>query len=299
MISDELLDCIVIGAGPAGLTAAIYLARFRRHFVVIDGGNSRASWIPVSHNHAGFPDGIAGPELLSRMAQQARRYGAAIQAGTVETLTRDNAGAFNATIDGQTLRAQTVLLATGVVDEHPILPDLRSAVRNGLIRYCGICDGYEVRGRNIGVMGRGEGGIGEALFLRTYTSDITLLSLDQPLQLGSEHRQKLQGAGIRIVESTVNNVKTEQDQVAVGTAGGMTYRFDHLYADLGDTVRSDFARSLGAELVSGGCIVTDAHQHTTVDGLFAAGDVIVGLNQMSVAMGHAAVAATAIHNRLR
>ena len=75
----DVLDCVVVGGGPGGLTAAIYLGRFRRRFVVLDAGDSRLDWIPVSHNHPGFPDGVPGPELLARMREQAERYGAEIR----------------------------------------------------------------------------------------------------------------------------------------------------------------------------------------------------------------------------
>src|ERR1700730_4951062 len=122
----EILDCVVVGGGPAGLTAAIYLARFRLRFVVIDAGDSRAALIPKSHNHAGFPDGIAGPELLARMASQAKKYGAAIEQGTVTAIAREG-DAFAAAVDGETLRARTVIFAAGVVDIEPALPNLERA----------------------------------------------------------------------------------------------------------------------------------------------------------------------------
>ena len=108
------MDCLVIGGGPAGLTAAIYLARFRRRFLVVDAGASRASWIPVSHNHAGYPDGIAGTDLLARMRAQAERYGAEIIRGRVERLERPAGGGFTAVMaDGSRHEAERVLLATG------------------------------------------------------------------------------------------------------------------------------------------------------------------------------------------
>ena len=192
-MNDMPLDCLVIGAGPAGLTAAIYLARFRSRFCMIDGGASRAALIPTSHNHAGFPEGIAGPVLLERMAAQARKYGADIVPGTVTSLQHDGDGAFTAQIDGQRLRARTVLMATGVVDIEPELPDLPQAIRRGLIRHCAICDGYEVIGHRVGVIGRGDSGLREALFLRTYTEDITLLSLGQPMDLSPAQLSQARG----------------------------------------------------------------------------------------------------------
>jgi thioredoxin reductase (NADPH) len=295
----QALDCIVVGGGPAGLTAAIYLARFHRRFVVIDAGDSRAALIPRSHNHAGFPDGITGPELLARMAAQATKYGAVIERGTVAALIRDGGG-FAATVDGDILRAHTLIFAAGVVDIEPSLPNLECAIRRGLIRHCGICDGYEARGDKIGVIGHGEQGLGEALFLRTYSDDITLLSLGEPLHPTPEHRARMEKAGIKGVEEAVRRVVTKDDRIAaVETASGRTLAFDTLYSALGSVPRTEMLRPLGVHLTPNGCIKCGDHQCSSVDGLHAAGDIVEGLDQISTAMGHAAVAAVAVHNRLR
>jgi thioredoxin reductase (NADPH) len=295
------LDCIVIGGGPAGLTAGIYLGRFRRRFVVIDAGASRAKWIPVSHNHAGFPQGIGGEELLSRMAAQARKYGAAIVNGTVAELSREPEGeGFTVRLGDGELQARTVILATGVVDVEPVLPNLSRAVQRGLIRYCGICDGYEIIDHKIGVLGHGVTGIGEALFLRTYTPDITLLSLGKPLELSSDDGQRMEGAGIKAIEEPVAAVAMEGDRIkTLTTQSGKVLAFDALYAALGCIASSELARELGVPVDEQGGLISDDHMRTTVDGLFVAGDVVSGLNQISIAMGHAAIAATTIHNRLR
>jgi thioredoxin reductase (NADPH) len=154
---EKAFDCVVIGAGPAGLTAAIYLARFRRRLVVIDAAESRAEWIPRSHNHAGFPDGVSGAELLRRMRRQAERYGARIQRGAIDTLVREEDG-FMARGSGLEISAGTILIATGVVDTPPAIPDARNAVRRGLLRFCPICDGYEVIDKRLAVIGHGASG---------------------------------------------------------------------------------------------------------------------------------------------
>lgn len=298
-MSDDIVDCLVIGGGPAGLTAAIYLARFRRRFLVIDSGASRASLIPKSHNHAGFPDGISGPDLLGRMAAQAQKYGALIENGTVAKLVRQD-GSFYASVDNRVIRARTVLLATGVVDKPPELPEVRQAVERGLIRYCGICDAYEVIDRKVAVIGHGRSGLGEALFLRNYTVDITLLTLGQALELEPDEWRQVEKAGIRVIEEPVTIVVESNQVRALVGREGQEYAFDALYSALGSEARSHLACRLGASTDERGCVLVDAHQQgTSVDGLFAAGDVVHGLDQISIAMGHAALATTAIHNRLR
>jgi thioredoxin reductase (NADPH) len=297
-VAAPLLDCVVIGGGPAGLTAAIYLARFRRRFVVIDAGDSRAALIPTSHNHAGFPDGIGGPELLARMTAQAKKYGASIERGTVTALTRECDG-FKAAVDGATTRARSVIFAAGVVDIEPNLPDLERAIKRGLVRHCGICDGYEASGQKIGVIGHGEQGLGEALFLRTYSDDVTLLSLGEPLRASVDVWRRMEQAGIKGVEEAVTRVVVEGTRIkAIETAGG-SHVFDTLYSALGSVPQTELLRPLGVRLTAAGCIQCGDHQCSSVDGLYAAGDVIEGLDQMSCAMGHAAVAAAAVHRRLR
>lgn len=152
-MTDTALDCLIIGGGPAGLTAAIYLARYRRRIRVVDAGSSRAGMIPVSHNYPGFAEGISGSSLLIRLRAQALRYGVEFRNGRVDELARE--GLFRARIGDEHLRATTVLLACGVVDRQPEandLPDLRAATLAGRIRWCPICDGYEGMDKEIGLI---------------------------------------------------------------------------------------------------------------------------------------------------
>ncbi len=299
-MNSDPLDCLVIGGGPAGLTAAIYLARFRRRFQVIDAGASRATWIPTSHNHAGFPDGIHGTALLERMRAQARKYGAPILSATVTGLERRADGIFVANVGEDRLTARTVLLATGVIDLEPDLPDLPDAVQRGLIRHCGICDGYEVIGHKVGVIGRGSGGLHEALFLRTYTDDVTLLSFGADLILSPDEQLRAQAAGIIVIREPVTSVTVKGDRItSMATRQGSSHSFESLYSALGSRARSDLVYAIGTTLDENGCVATDEHQRSSTHGLFAAGDVVRSLDQISVAMGQAAIAATAIHNRLR
>jgi thioredoxin reductase (NADPH) len=294
------MDCLVIGGGPGGLTAAIYLARFLRDFLVVDAGASRAAWIPCSHNHAGFPDGgIPGPELLARMRRQAERYGARIVQGEVASLERGHDGVFVARFGGRTVEARRVLLATGSQDVEPELPDIDGAIRRGLVRHCPICDAYEVRGQKVAIIGYGKCSVREVMLLRGYTSDLTLLTLGRGLELPEDERATLREAGVRLVEEPVAELTVEDDRItAWRMASGAELCFDTLYTALGLHARSGLAAALGAEHDSDGMLVVDDHQRTTVPGLWAVGDVVKGLAQISVAMGQAAVAATDINNSL-
>jgi thioredoxin reductase (NADPH) len=290
-------DCLIIGGGPAGLTAATYLARFRRRVVVVDEGNSRASLIPVSHNYPGY-HGISGVDLLRVLRGQAEEYGAALLAGRVTGLTPAEEAGFLADAGGREIEARTVLIATGVHDRSPDMPGLASAVKSGTLRYCPICDGFEATDQRIGVLGTVGSAAKKALFMRTYSADVTLLLTDLPGDGDDGKIAALRDGGVQISRTAVRDIDKDGERVVVHLADGGTCELDVLYPALGCDVRSGLAAKLGARTDETGYLVVDQHQQTGVPGLLAAGDIVSDLNQISVAVGHAAVAATAIHNGL-
>lgn len=294
-----VLDTLIVGGGPAGLVAAVYLARFRREVVVIDAKASRASLIPRSHNCPGFPEGISGVDLLQRLRDQATRYGARIVGDFVDRAERSEQGGYLAHCATQTLAARTLVLATGVVDIEPELPNLRDAIRQGLIRHCPICDGYEVQGNRVAVIGRGSKGVREARFIRHFTGSLTLFSLGAA-GISDDERRELEEAGIDLIESAVTEVHREERAiVGLQTADEREHRFDTLYSSLGTLCHCALAHDLGVRCAEDGSILTDRHQRTSVHGVYACGDVVHDtLSQIAVAFGQAAIAATAIHNSL-
>lgn len=296
-MAERVVDCLIVGAGPAGLTAATYLARFKRRIALVDAGHSRASYIPRTHNYPGFPGGINGNELLERLREQAGRYGASVTTGVVESLSKEDV--FVANVEGGRLRARRVLLATGIVDKEPEMPRLREAIAAGCIRLCPICDGHEVIDRKVAVYGPVGSTVSHAIFMRTFSEDVTLLvpRADTPATAGQ--RRRLEEAGVRFVPNAVCEMAMDDERKAtVRLDDGSSLRFDTLYPSLGSRMRSEFALALGAECTGEAEIKVDARQQTSVEGLYAAGDVVSALNQISVAVGHAAIAATAIHNSL-
>ena len=188
----EIADCLIVGGGPAGLTAAIYLARFHLSVRLVDAGQSRASQIPCTRNLAGFPGGIAGRDLINLMQRQAIQFGAELTHGRIERLLPVDAG-FRAETDSRSLRARTVLLATGVTNHAPAMsPDLHTAaLAAGRLRYCPVCDGFEVTDREVAVIGTGARGVKEALFLRSYTARVTLISNTAAHELTPAERGEL------------------------------------------------------------------------------------------------------------
>ncbi len=292
-------DCIIIGAGPAGLTAAIYLARYHLSIRMFDCGSSRAALIPRTHNHAGYPEGIEGVELLRRMLAQAELYGAVREPAKVTRVEPVDDG-FIVHAGERRVATRSVLLATGVVNHRP--EGLEDAVHDpalarGLLRYCPVCDGYEVTDKRVGVIGTGDHGMREALFLRAYTRDVTLIAPDVEHRLDATCLAKLEEAGIARVDGPCGGYAIEGDRIALDTAQGRL-AFDSIYPALGSRIRSDLAVAAGAAATAEGCLEVDDHQRTSIPGLFAAGDVVKGLDQISNAMGQAGVASTTIRNML-
>jgi thioredoxin reductase (NADPH) len=296
-MSEPCYDCLVIGGGPAGLTAAIYLARFHLSLKVVDAGKSRASLIPCTRNHAGYPDGISGEKLVGLMKEQAQKYGASIVDGRVTRIDRIDGG-FRAEWGEGSVVARKLLLATGVTNRRPPMDEKLhdEALARGLIRYCPVCDGYEVTDRKVGVIGSGGRGVAEAIFLRGFTQDITLIAPDKAHDLAAEDREALRTYGIEIVDGPCQAVAAHDDCIVVDTAEGH-HTFDSVYPALGSDTHVELAQQLGAELLDE-VLVVDSHQRTSVPGLYAAGDVVLGLDQISHAMGEGGVAATTIRNDL-
>jgi thioredoxin reductase (NADPH) len=299
-MDDPILDCLVIGGGPAGLTAAIYLARFHLDILVVDGGKSRASWIPCSRNVSGFPDGINGNDLLQRMRDQVCKYGAKIESEFVTKLDRDEeSGLFTATWGSGCATTRSVLLATGVSNRRPPMDEElhNEALARGLVRYCPICDGYEVTDKKVGVIGSDSHGVAEALFLRSFTADVTLIAPDKALKLKPEDQQRLKDAGINCADGPAQAAAISKDFIVVDTAQGH-HTFDTIYPALGSDTHTQLAEMVGADLSNDACVKVDSHQRTPIPGFYAAGDVVIGLDQISHAMGEGGVAATTIRNDL-
>ena len=296
-MTEPIFDCLIIGGGPAGLTAAIYLTRFHLTAKLVDAGKSRAGWIPCTHNHAGYPDGINGKELLALMKAQAQKYGTSIVTSRVGRLDVVEGG-FRAEWGEGSVVARKVLLATGVTNRRPPMDeDLHDeALARGLIRYCPICDGYEVTDKKVGVIGDGSHGIAEAVFLRGFTEDITLIAPHDAHDLSAEDRARLNEYGIRTLDGPCSAVAAHEDCIVVDTADGH-HAFDSVYPALGSDMHNELAIQVGAELKDGN-IVVDSHQRSSVPGLYAAGDIVLGLDQISHAMGEGGVAAVTIRNDL-
>lgn len=297
-MSGDAVDCLIIGGGPAGLTAAIYAARFRLRVCLIDAGQSRAALIPLTRNHAGFPEGISGVALLERMREQAQKWGAALRGGAIHSLARRGGGFVATWADGE-VAARAVLMATGLTSHRPDMSDdvHLAALAAGCFRYCPVCDGFEVMDQDVAVIGTGARGAKEALFLRSFTDRVTLIAPDGAHVFDTDERCALIDAAVILADGPLETMALAPSGLRL-QFGRATKVFESVYPALGSTAHSELAAGLGAALTAEGCLKVDAHQRTSVEGLYAAGDVVIGLDQISHAMGEAGVAATTIRNDL-
>ncbi len=290
---NDVFDCIVVGGGPGGLTAATYLARYRRRALIFDTGATRAAWIPTSRNCPGFPHGVGGPELLQRMREQANAFGVETVPAEVTALHREGDG-FTVRHDGRERRARTVIIATGCEDLLPDIARLDEAVACGAVRMCPICDAFEAVDHTIAVYGPPDKAGSHARFLRTYSQHVALV----PPQADADDApgRELAAAGVELT-AVPRAVHFDGKRCVFDFAEGPR-AFDVVYPTLGLVSRSSLAVGAGADCDDEGALLVNRHQMTSVDGLYAIGDVVSALNQISVATGHAAIAATDVHNRL-
>jgi len=233
----------VIGGGPGGLSAALYLARFHLSVIVLDGGESRAASIPRSHNLPGHPQGISGTDLIQAVRSQAEAHGTVMRRGRVAFLHAREHG-FLAETGAGTILARKVLLATGVENLRPQpMSDAlhEEALRRGLLRYCPVCDGYEVTDRRIGVIGTGAHALREAQFLRSYSARVTLIAPYGPHGLSGAQRQILAEWDIVTADGPVTGFALEEETITVAVEEG-ALRLDTLYAALGTAPRAELAR---------------------------------------------------------
>lgn len=290
----RMIDVIVVGGGPAGLTAATYLRRFHRSCLVLDAGESRARWIPESHNCPGFPQGVSGDELLRRMREQARGVAARIEQARVERIAHHDE-AFEVSAQEQCWRSRRVILATGLRDRLPDGAWVEQAVARGALRLCAVCDAYEASDLRIGVYGPGAEVGAHALFLRAYSEHVYVLPTDQA-DAGDSGREA-RAAGVHWLAGG-GVLDFDGRTCTYSPPGGEAVELDTVYPYLGCETAAGIAAAAGAQLTPEGQIVVDADQQTRLPGLYAIGDVVSGLNQISVAVGQAAIAATHAHNGL-
>lgn len=294
----ETYEVAVVGGGPAGLTTALYATRLGHDTVVINRGGGRAAMMVETHNVIGIGEDTSGNDLLERATEQVRSYGADYHRDYVEAVTETDDGRFRVEAGDVTVESDRVVLATGFSDARPDPPLPRTG--RGL-HYCLHCDAYMFVDRPVFVMGTGESAAHVAMIMLNFTPDVDLLTRGDDPEWSAETEALLDAHPVDVVEDDIESMEKGDDGwlEAFVFEDGTRREYRGGFPMYGSEYNTDLAASLGCELNDDGTIAVDDHGNTSVDGVYAVGDVTPGHNQIPVAMGEGAKAGIDLHYGLR
>jgi thioredoxin reductase len=292
-----VLDVVIVGGGPAGLSAALVLGRCRRRVLVCDDGHPRNAASRALHGYL-TRDGVAPSELLRIGRDELAPYGVELRQATVVDVQRLSEG-FTVTLDtGDAVLARAVLLATGVRDHVPEIEGMDACYGRSVF-HCPYCDGWEVRERRLVVIGVRGAATGLALALKTWTDNVTICS-NGPARLASRHREQLAAQDISVHQARVERLDHEDGQARrLVLEGGATVDCDAVFFATGQSPRCDLPQRLGCEFTRRGTVKTDRLGHTCVPGLYVVGDASRDVQFVVVAASEGAKAAVAINKALQ
>ena len=291
-------DVAVVGGGPAGLTASLWLARYLHSVVLIDSGDPRNWQTRGINGYLGHP-GIRPAELRGQGREECRRHGVEIIDEAVDRVdTETNDGFDLYTVGGTHFQVQRLLLAIGIKDVWPTIPGLDTCF-GASIHVCPDCDGFDARGRKILVIGRGRRAVGMALNLTTWTDRIVVCTHGHPPEMDEELLAKLDGLQIPVLDAHIERVHAKDGLVqAVEFGSGLQLDCERIFFSIAQYPADDLGVQLGCERDERGQIVVDNAFHTSVMNVFAAGDITPGPQLAIRAAADGAVAAMAIHKSL-
>ena len=292
----EHTQCLIIGAGPAGLSAAIYTARAGMDTMVVGCEPKIAGDYDID-NYFGFPETISGRELLARGTRQAERFGARLACRRALAVHMAEDGAFTCVTDQGEYRAEAVIIAAGVTRVRPGIAGIADYEGKG-VSYCVSCDGFFFRGRRVVVVGEGNYAANQALELANFTPDVTIVTQGKAPEMDESFAAKLTAAGIGVSTASLVNLTGTPALAGGGLADGGHLAFEGLFVAMGQASALDFARTLGVT-TRGAFLEADHDQKTNVPGVFAAGDCVGHFMQISVAVGEGAKAGRAAIAHIR
>ena len=293
-----MYDVAVVGGGPAGLTAALWLGRYLHSVALIDSGDPR-NWETRGINGFLGAQGIRSPELRARGRADAASFGVELVDDEVSRIHNTNGERFVLDLyHGRTIEARRTLLAIGIKDIWPDIPRLGDCYGE-TAHVCPDCDGYETRGRETVVIGSGRKAVGMALSLTTWTEKIVICTNGQPADMEAKHLERLKALNIPVLEAKVNRITSRDHEIrCINLDGGMQLDCDRLYFAIGQYPADDLGAQLKCKRNDLGLIEIDEHYHTSVMNVFAAGDIVGGAQLAIAAAADGAIAALAIHASL-
>ena len=293
---EHLFDCIVIGAGPAGLSASLFLARYRRNVLTLHDGKPRNIASQGVHGLLGH-HGIAPADLLARGTEEVLSHGGKIVEARVTEIEKSREGLFTLSTDREpsSYEARSVLLATGLRDVIPECAGF-SDFYGSSVFHCPDCDGYEVSGKRIAVLGHGENAVGFTLDLLTWSDNLTLLTNGHDtnnLEKLAEFNIDMRDERVLALEGDLG----ERQLQRVSFASGPPLACDALFFNLGTEPTNNLHEKLGCKTVDE-FVWVDKDQQTSVAGVYAAGDITPNSHLVVVAAAEGAMAAIHIHESL-
>jgi thioredoxin reductase len=309
-MNEATYDCIVIGAGPAGLSASLFLARYRRRVLTFHNNSPRNLYAHGVHGFLGH-DGILPTELLARGRDEVMKYGGLIVEGCVTKVERIGDERFRVTAGDertamdeqavvQTFDARRLALATGLRDLTPDCPGFHDFYGVS-VHHCPDCDGFEVTGKRVAVLGKGQATVGFTLGLLAWTDKLVLIT-DGDEGFTNEHREKLARFDIAVMNHRIRSLEgdTETKQLQrICFESGEPLECDALFFNLGTVPASDLHTMLGCRLdPECGLVWVDQSQQTSVEGVYAAGDLTPNSQLAVVAAAEGSMAAIHIHKSL-
>lgn len=295
-VSSTRYDAVIVGGGPAGLSAALILGRCRRRVLLCDAGRPRNAASKALH---GFltRDGIRPGELIRIGRRELGKYGIELVRREARNARRTAAGFEIALAGGRRLSSRMLLVATGVVDRLPDVEGVR-ALYGRSVFHCPYCDGWEVSDRPLAVYGRGRSGMALALALLTWSHDVALLS-DGSARLPLDGRRRLAAYGVDLVERKIAKLERSRRGLDVVFRDGKRLARAALFFSTGQEPACDFPRRLGCRFTWKGAVKTNRLGETGVPGLYVAGDASFDVQFAVVAAAEGAKAAIAINHALQ
>jgi thioredoxin reductase (NADPH) len=289
-------DTIIVGAGMAGLSAAVYLGRSQRPTLVIDSAKSMAKWEPEVQNYLGFPKGISGESLLALGRQQAKRYGVHFAADEIVKAGKKDS-AFRLLGRKRAYQSKSVVLATGIFHIPPEINGVRACLGHSMF-FCKDCDGVRVRGKRIAIYGTTDEAADYALGMLMYSSSVSIVT-DGGVPRWSKARARwLREYQIPVHQGHIERAVCRSCQIqSLKFSAGGDLAVEALFTTRGDVYHNKLAKMLGARVVNGEVMV-DVEMRTAVEGLYAAGCVTPANCQMISAAGQGATAAQTVNRDL-
>lgn len=297
-MATQSCDVAVVGGGPAGLSAAIWLARYLHSVVVIDSGDPRNWETRGINGFLGHPC-IKPADLRAMGRAECESYGVVFIEAEVETATNETGDLFTLALkSGPAIQAKRILLAIGLRDVWPPIRDLEKCYGD-TVHVCPDCDGFETRGRKTVVVGKGRKAVGMALALTTWTSEIVICTNGEKPDMEQELLDKLKRLNIPVLEPEVESILGKEGIITgIELKGAMTLDCERLYFAIGQYASDDLGQQLGCRRDELGRLVIDERNHTSVKNVYAAGDIVPGPQLAIGAAAGGAVAAMAIHASL-